>query len=202
MSQVARTRADRLRLANRIELAARASALLSSKEEALDRERVRMEGHATRSAAEWERCLGTATRRLVRARMLGASEEIAELIETGGPRAQAATSWHRTMGVAHPGDVEVHPAMARTLSTTAALRPAADAYREALVAGARHAAIRESLRLLSAELDDTRRRRRAIDHRLRPRLERARHELDLRLDELDRDEALRVRLAADAGARS
>jgi vacuolar-type H+-ATPase subunit D/Vma8 len=44
-------------------------------------------------------------------------------------------------------------------------------------------------------VSNTRRRRRAIEQRLRPRLESQLHKLDLDLDERDRDAAVRTQLA-------
>jgi V/A-type H+-transporting ATPase subunit D len=192
-----RTHAGRLRLLARIELARRAAELLRSKEEALERERVRLEGHATRAAEVWgERCRSAAGA-LVRARMLGASDELSLLAATGPPPASVTADWQSSMGITYPGAVGSEPGRDAVLTSTAALGPAVDAYRLALAAAATTAAASEAVRRLDAELASTRRRRRAVEDRLLPSLETDRHELDLHLDELDREEALRVRIAVE-----
>ena len=191
------TRAGRLRIASRLELARHAAGLLHSKEEALERERVRLDGHATRAQAAWTSACDDAARELVRARMFGAGDELARLIASGPTPATFTPHWQTSMGVAYPGAVECEPGPLPALGSTAALVPAVDAYRRALRAAAQHAAAGAAVRCLTAELAQTRRRRRAIEHRLQPALERAQRELDLHLDELDRDEALRVRIARD-----
>jgi V/A-type H+-transporting ATPase subunit D len=100
------------------------------------------------------------------------------------------------MGVIYPGAVHCSPSPDPIVHSTAALRPTIDAYRLALQAAADHASTTAALGRLNAELADTRRRRRAIEQRLLPRLEATIHDLDLYLDEQDRDEALRVQLAS------
>ncbi len=189
-----RTRAGRLRLVARHDLATHASELLHSKEEALERERIRLEGHAKRAQEEWIRACRVATSELVRARMLGASAELARL--HAGNTASVTPDWQASMGIVYPGGVDCVPGPRPTVTSTAALRPAIDAYRVALAAAGPHAAASAAVERLDAELAATRRRRRAIEDRLRPALSSALRELDQHLDELDRDEALRVRMAA------
>jgi vacuolar-type H+-ATPase subunit D/Vma8 len=65
------------------------------------------------------------------------------------------------------------------------------------MAAATLAAAAQATRRLDSELAQTRRRRRAVEDRLLPDLLEARHRLDLHLDELDREEAQRVRTAVD-----
>ncbi len=196
MTDEPRTRAARLRLVAQRSLAERASGLLSSKEEALERERSRLEGYARRADDAWRDACARAADSAVRARMLGGAEDL--LGQRDGPVATAEPHWQVSMGITYPGGVDVVPGDPPTLTSTAALGPAIDAYRSALTAAAEHAAASTAVGRLRAELSSTRRRRRAIDDRLLPMLDRAVHELDLHLDELDRDEAMRVRLAVDA----
>jgi V/A-type H+-transporting ATPase subunit D len=193
----ARTPADRLRLIRRRELASHAGELLGSKEEALERERARLEGHASRSGDEWSRRCEEAATELVRARLLGASDELARLVASGAASATVEPDWQTSMGIAYAGSVACTSGESPQVTSTAALRPAIEAFRRALESGAQHAAASLALRRLDRELADTRRRRRAIDDHLRPSLDRQLHDLDLRLDEIDRDEALRVRLAVN-----
>jgi len=187
------TRAGRLRLIARLDVATHAAGLLHSKEEVLERERVRLEGHAKRASAEWASACDVAASELVRARMLGASGELARLRGCG--TATITPDWQEAMGIVYPGGVECESGERPAVTTTAALRPATDAYRAALVTAGQHAAASAAVERLDAELAATRRRRRAIEDRLQPALASALHELDLHLDEADRDEALRVRMA-------
>ncbi len=190
------TRAGRLHVIARLELARHGVDLLRSKEEALQRERVRLEAHEARTRNQWEQRAGDAAALLLRARALGASVELASIIARGPEPATMTAHRQTSMGVAYPGVAECAPTPEPTVVSTAALRPAIDAYRLALQAGADHASTGTALRRLTAELADTRRRRRAIDQRLVPRLEKTLHDLDLHLDEQDRDEAFRVHIAA------
>jgi vacuolar-type H+-ATPase subunit D/Vma8 len=200
VSSKSRTRSDRLRLVRQLELADRAVDLLRSKEEALERERVRLSGHATRAEEAWTSAMGEAADWLVRARMLGAEADLRRLASAPGERQVTVTiDQRRAMGVEYPERIDVSTVPIPEITTTAALGPATAAYRAALVAGADHGAVAAAMRRLDAELDDTRRRRRAIDEHLRPTLEQRRHDLELHLDEADREEALRVRVAL-AGA--
>ena len=194
-----RTRAGRLRLLGRRDTARRASELLRSKEEVLERERARLEGYARRAVDEWQSAWSAAAATLVRARMLGAGDEITQ-VSVDRP-ANVTPDWQMSMGIAYPGGVQVEPGPPPALASTAALRPVIDAYAEALRAAARHAAAEMAVQRLEDELFATRRRRRAIDDRMLPRLDRQLHELELHLDELDRAEALRVRLAVRRAGR-
>ena len=195
MSTGYRTRADRLGLVRRIEGARRAHELLHSKEEALERERIRLVGHVGRAERHWRDACDAAAGSLARARMLGAGPELGRLIAAGPPPAGVSPSWTTSMGITYPGDVVCTPGPAAALGATAALVPAIEAYRVALLAAADTAAAGEAVKRLDIELAGTRRRRRAVEEQLLPRLEAARHDLDLRLDELDREEAQRIRTA-------
>lgn len=185
-----RTRADRLRLVARGEVAKHAAELLHTKEEVLERERDRLGGYARRAEEEWRAIAGAAGAALLRARMLGVSDDL--LVPVVGRRASVRPNWQVSMGIAYPGTVEVDPGVAPTIVSTAAAGPAIECYREALAAAARHAAASTAVRRLDAELVETRRRRRALEEHLIPSIEAASRELDLHLDELDRDEAMRV----------
>lgn len=187
-------RAARLDLTSRLRTAQHAADLLHSKEQALQRERVRLEGHADRTQRDWETRWREGRVWLTRARALGAGVEIGALIRRGPAPAAVNASWQNSMGSTYPGAVDCTPGAPPTFTCTAAITPTVDAFRLALAAGATHAATTTALRRLDTELLNTRRRRRAIGERLVPRLERALRELDLRLDEQDREEALRVHM--------
>lgn len=191
------TRSARLRLVARLETARHAGDLLRSKEEALDRERARLEGHTARAEADWRQRCHEAARWLVRARTLGASDEIGALIGHPAEPATVTPRWQDSMGIVYPGSVESRPGRAEALSSTAAIGPTSEAYRRALDAGATCAATTIAVDRLDTELAATRRRRRAIEERLQPELENALRELDVHLDESDREEAFRVHVAVE-----
>lgn len=191
-----RNRAGRLRLAGRLELAHHAVVLLRTKEEALRRERMRLEGHVTRSAERWRTSCHQATRRLLEARLVGASGELDALVARGPDPAVIVPNWQSSMGIVYPGDVRCEPGRRPAMTATAALVAATDAFRDALDAAADHATTTTAWRRLDAELATTRRRRRAIEEHLAPRLEAQLRDLDLHLDELDREQAVRVSIAA------
>lgn len=190
-----RSRAARLHLIARLELARHAVDLLHSKEQALQRERARLDVHAERARDAWERAAGEAATWLQRARALGSTDEL-DMIVAHGPQPTVITiDWQTSMGITYPGDVRCTSAAQPDLTASAALAPTTRAHHRALDAAATHAATRTALDRLDAELATTRRRRRAIGDRLVPRLEDDLRSLELDLDEQDREEALRVRLA-------
>jgi V/A-type H+-transporting ATPase subunit D len=193
-----RGRAARLRLLGRLHTAQHASDLLHSKEQALQRERARLEGHAERSRRDWEAECGEAASWLTLALALGAGAELHDLVQRAEPSATVTAHWATSMGLTYPGSVECTPGGPPQVRSTAAIRPTVGAYRRAMTIGATHAAATMALRRLDHELATTRRRRRAIGERLVPRLEHQIHELELGLDEQDREEALRVDLARRA----
>jgi vacuolar-type H+-ATPase subunit D/Vma8 len=184
--------AVRLELMGRLELARHASELLHGKEQALQRERVRLEGHAQRAGEQWTGSFGQAATWLQRARSLGGSDELADLPRTA---ASVTIDWQTAMGITYPGDVECVPAHQPGLLSTAAMAAAMDAFHVTLTHAATHAATSAALARLDSELSATRRRRRAITERLIPRLDAELGALELHLDEQDREEALRMHLA-------
>ncbi len=188
------SRAARLRLLGQAELARHATELLHNKEEALRREQVRLAARTTRTAEAWTQQFQAAADWLLRARLLGASHELSAL--TPPNVATVTPQWKTAMGVTYPGDLNCRPADPPPLTSTAALPPTAAAYRSALLAAADHAAANTALARLAHELTQTRQRRRAIEEHLLPDLTNTIHKLDGQLDEQDREEAVRIRLAA------
>ncbi len=193
------SRAARLRLLAQADLARHASELLHNKEEAVRREQVRIAAHTTRTAEAWTQQFQSAAEWILRARLLGASAELAAL---DPPKPATVTpQWKTAMGVTYPGNVDCQPADPPPLTTTAALSPAAASYRSALIAAADHAATSTALARLDHELAQTRQRRRAIEEHLLPDLLTTIHKLDGQLDEQDREEAVRIRLATQKRGR-
>jgi vacuolar-type H+-ATPase subunit D/Vma8 len=197
MTRTTRTanRSARLHLRANLDLARHAVELLRNKEEALQREQARLEGHAKRTEQQWLDHCRDASTWLLRARALGASSEVASMLDNASQPAEVMVAWQAAMGVTYPGEVHCTPATPPTLTSTAALVPTTAAFQKALTAGAEHAAATAALHRLETELSNTRGRRRAIEQRLQPRLETQLHQLDLDLDERDRDAAVRTQLA-------
>jgi V/A-type H+-transporting ATPase subunit D len=191
----AESRADRLHLVQRRSLAAHAASLLNSKEEALQRERGRLQAHVSRSARQWRQHCERAEKWLLRSLALGAPDEFRTLIARDPAPATVTADWQMSMGVSYPGSVRCEPGPRPAVSSTAALGPTVDAYRRALVTAAEHAATTTALARLDHEVVATRRRRRAIEDHLIPRLDADIRRIDLHLDESEREEALRVQLA-------
>jgi vacuolar-type H+-ATPase subunit D/Vma8 len=189
-------RAGRRAIIARLELAQHATSLLQSKEEVLQRERSRLAGHEGRSRSDWIRLCNEASEQLLRARVLGASDELTALIVRGPNPASVQADWQDSMGITYPGDVSCTPGAQFGVTGTAALLPVMIAYRAALIAGTQHAGTATALERLDRELESSRRRRRAIGDHLVPRISAELHQLDLALDEQDREEAVRIRLAS------
>lgn len=188
------SRATRLRLLDQVDLARHATDLMRNKEEALGREQVRLAAHATRTAEVWSQQFQAAAGWLLRARLLGGSPELSALAPSKA--ATVTPQWQTAMGLTYPGSVTCEPAAPPPLTTTAAMPPTAAAYRSALLAASAHAAASTALARLDDELFQTRQRRRAIEEHLVPSLTAAIHQMDGQLDEQDREEAVRTRLAA------
>ena len=196
MSTVAaRGRAGRLRLRHRLAAAARASELLDRKRRILagELDRLELEAHRTREA--WERSAREARAWLQRAEALDGQRALA----AAGPvdLATVTIQYGEAMGVHYPVYTTVEPPGDPVRVGSSALSYAADTHRRALAAAVRHAAVSRAVSMLAAELAHTRTRQRAIDNRWIPQLENALRVLEMQLDELDREENLRVRWAAD-----
>jgi V/A-type H+-transporting ATPase subunit D len=130
----------------------------------------------------------------------GGSAALANAEAMIGAAADVRIPWRSSMGLAYPGETETRlpdPVPLSALGRTSCLPFAAVAYRRAVEAAARHASVEHALRVVRRELAATQRRRRAISHRLIPRLEAAWADLEQRLDELDRDDMVRARWVSE-----
>ena len=133
-------RSGRLLVRRRLEMSERAGELLHQKEEALRRERVRLQGHASRTQTAWDHRCAELDRWVARIRLLGGSVELSEIAATRDTEASMTCRWQTAMGVEYPGDVTAEPGPAPRATATAAFGPAIDACRAALIAGAELAA--------------------------------------------------------------
>jgi len=191
-------RAGRLWLTRRLQLARRGADLLDRKLRILQAELGRFRDAEARTAAEWDRCCADAERWLLRAAMLGG--ERAVRLAADGQLATVTIPYAVTMGIRHPATAACLIPAATTWDG-AALARTRQAHADALAAAAQHAVAAEALRLIEAETLATRYRLRAVEDRWIPRLEQALAEVTLALEEQERADAARLRLAVRSGRR-
>ena len=188
-------RAGRLWLTRRLAVARRGADLLDRKLQVLQGELDRRRGPAARAAAEWQRRQADADGWLLRAALFGGERAIR--LAAADTFAEVTISGAATMGVRYPAEATctTPPPVGRDGPALAAAR---EAHCVALAAAVRHAAAAEALRVLEAETVATRYRLRAVRDRWIPRLEQALAEVTFALEELERADAARLRLAAAA----
>jgi V/A-type H+-transporting ATPase subunit D len=186
-------RAGRIWLLRRLETARRGADLLDRKLRILRSELGRLQAAAAETAVQWDQCQADARTWLLRAALLG-GERVIRLADDGQV-ADVRVSYATTMGVRHPETATCaipptltwdNPVLARTRQ----------AHRAALEAAARHAAATAAVRMVDDEVRATRYRLRAVRDRWIPRLEQALAETTFTIEELERADAARLRLAA------
>jgi vacuolar-type H+-ATPase subunit D/Vma8 len=195
MSTAAATgRAGRLRLRRQLIVAARASELLDRKKRILAGELGRLELLASRTGTQWDLAARQAAIWLHRSAALDGQRGLAAATPQSG--AILSVAFDSAMGVRYPVHATVSVPDDATRAGSSALAMATQTHRRALEAACRHAATTRAVALLAAELAHTRARQRAIDNRWIPRLHDALGRLESQLDELDREENLRLHWAA------
>ncbi len=195
-------RSGRLRLEHQLDAARRGADLLERKRRILSGERSRLRLLTTRTGTVWCDAARAAADWLARSQALDGAQRLADLASLAEREvAQAQVEWRTTMGVTYPSGATVRAAPARATGGSSALVMADRAHRTALEAAARHAAAQRALDLVEAELTSTRLRQQAIERRWVPRLEGRLARLTVQLDELEREENLRLRWSAAAGSR-
>ena len=196
-------RAGRPWLLERIATAAHGVELLRQKQQLLSREQRRLVHHREDTEKEWVRACEEADLWSSRADILSGTTATRVAGAPYEGRADVTFSWRNTMGVLHPDEARVSapdfPAMDRA-ALNSAIGPSRDAHVRALEAAARHAAAESALRAVETELTTAHRRLRAIEHHRLPALHEELHSLELRLDEVEREERLVTRWAAQRQA--
>lgn len=190
-------RAGRLWLRSRVAFARRSLELLDRKQLLLRQELQRLATRVDATRQSWIESCAEADRWGLRAAALGTTDVALASASVAG-QASVDVRWRNTMGVWHPGDPRCDAAVLPpdvSAAANVAVAPAARAYREALEAAAAYAAADRSWSALTDELRATERRRRAIERRRLPSLEGSLHRLELRLDELEREERVVTRWA-------
>ena len=188
-------RACRLWLTRRLAVARRGADLLDRKLQVLQHELDRRRNSASRAAEEWERRQADADSWLLRAALLGGERAIR--LAAADTFAEVTISYAATMGVRYPAEATctTPPPAGRDGPALAAAR---EAHCVALAAAVQHAAAAEALRVVEGETVATRYRLRAVRDRWIPRLEQALAEVTFTIEELERADAARLRLAARA----
>ena len=193
-------RAGRLWLLAHLDAAHRGRDLLDRKHQLLRREQQRLALVADDRCEAWERAAASAQRWSLRAGILGGTVTTNLFAAAIAGHAAVTISWANTMGVRHPDDARCSfPALApaAAVAGNAALAPAAEAHRTALEAAAAAAVAVSALRRIQDELQATQRRLRAIERHRIPSLERSLHQLQFRLDEVEREERVVTRWARE-----
>jgi V/A-type H+-transporting ATPase subunit D len=195
-------RAGRPWLVHRLEVARRGADLLKEKQSALLRERARLEPLAALARGEWEQCAREAERWLIRAAMLGGERGLGLPAAEPAGLARVAVSWRTVLGVRCPADAHLELPSARHLvpaGAGAAVYCAVAAHLRALEAAVRVGALQSALERIETDLRASTVRRIAIERRWIPAHERALAELELGLDEAEREDSARVRRVTGGG---
>jgi len=194
-------RAGRLWLRGRLAAARSAADLLDHKRRELESELHRMDTILSRRSQAWREAMAEAGRWLTRMDAIRGARARNIAWALAKDPARARLTWRQVMGVRYPTEYQLElpssPNVA-PLDGGAALAFAFDAYRRAVDAAVAHAVARTARANIRAETDRTIRRLRALTLRAIPAHEEALHALELRLDEQDREDAVRARWAAEA----
>jgi V/A-type H+-transporting ATPase subunit D len=177
-------------------VARRAAELLAEKQSALLRERGRLEPLLAQARDEWERRAREAERWLARAAILGGERPFDLLPTAPSALARVTVDWRTVLGVRCPEDAQLEMPPERELvpaGAGAALYCAAATHRRALEAAVALGVLESALDRIRTDLRATTLRRVAIERRWIPAHERALAELELGLDEVEREDGARVR---------
>ncbi|MCK8437268.1 V-type ATPase, D subunit [Streptomyces sp. D2-8] len=197
-SRLPPSRAGRLHLRHRLDVAVRGADLLEQKLRILLSRHDQLRRAEEISGSRWHDRVKEADTWLVRAVLLGGEHALDRAAAGVGP-ARITVDETVTMGVRHPTEVTcVVPDRAPSSAAPAntALVHAEAAYREAVRAAGEYAAARAASRIVGAEVLSTRRRVRALRRHWIPRLETALARVELALEQTEHEDAVRRRWAA------
>jgi V/A-type H+/Na+-transporting ATPase subunit D len=191
-------RAGRLWLVSRVNSTRRSLELLDRKRQLLLAQLTAIVERRAQAAARWRGACAEAETWGVRANALGGASQVGRAGASLAGAARVEVPWRNTMGVVHPGTPTCDLPLldpAESAAVSAALGPAAAAARAALAAAAEYGSAEEAHRLLAAELVATERRHRTLERHRLPALEETLARLELRLEELEREERVATRWA-------
>jgi V/A-type H+-transporting ATPase subunit D len=189
-------RAGRTWLVGRLEIARRGAELLDRKRQALLREQARVRGEAASARCAWHEAAENAALWMTRAAMLDGAGRLELLARHVDAQASLELSWSNLMGARLPTAEQISipdPPALSALGGSSAMVIAARACCEATRTAAHYAVAERAEAELSAELGRAARRLRALQQRWIPQHEQALAQLDLALDESQREQASRVR---------
>ena len=198
--QVPPGRAGRLWLVSRLATARRGRDLLDRKHQLLRREQERLAAVVGARRSAWTDAFADAQRWSLRTGIIAGSVTTDLFAHAVAGRATVTVAWTNTMGVRHAGEAQCDfPALAAAagVAGNAALAPAAAAHRAALTAAVDAAIAITALRRIEDELYATQRRLRGIERHRIPRFASALHDLELRLDETEREERVATHWARE-----
>lgn len=204
-SHVRPGRAGRIWLRSHLAVARRSAAMLDRRRQLLLVEAGRRRTAAVKSQAAWEAACADAEVWMRRARPAAGEADIARLTGSVEGKATVRLVWVSVMGVMCADDAVCSlPDAGRVgaLGGTAADDVVAVAAGRAVAAAARAAAARQAAAAIEADLLATARRQRMLERRRIPELERELADLELRLDEAERDDRVRSRWIQGRARRS
>jgi V/A-type H+/Na+-transporting ATPase subunit D len=189
-------RAGRTWLVARLEIAARGAELLDRKRQALLRERQRLRRELEEAQMAWHAAAAEVAHWTIRSAILDGSTRLELLARHVHGQATVQLSWSNLMGARMPAADQVEfpetPPLS-ALGASSAMVLLDRACREAARAAVRCAAAERAEAEVAAELGRAVRRLRALEDRWIPQHEQALAQLDLALDESQREQAARVR---------
>lgn len=189
-------RAGRLWLIRRLEVARRGEELLDRKRQVLLREQARVRSEAAEARQAWEDAAAKVTLWTARASMLDGPGRLDLLARYAGEPAYIEVSQSNLMGARIPSVQRItvpDPPPLSTLGGSCAAVLLARVWCEATRAATRYAVAQRAEREVVAELRRAARRLRAVQERWIPQHEQALAQLNLELDESQREQAARVR---------
>jgi V/A-type H+-transporting ATPase subunit D len=188
-------RAGRVWLARRLAVANRGRDVLEQKHVALARELERLEQALAEARREWDDCSRRAEVWWQRAAVLAGERPLELARATVREPAEVTLEWRNALGVVSPAGASVSAQHGELVPAggSAALAYAAEAHRRALEAAAELGAADLAHERTTRELRLTTQRLRALERRWIPEHERELRELQLSLDENDREDAARSR---------
>jgi V/A-type H+-transporting ATPase subunit D len=188
-------RTGRLWLLRRLAVARRGHDVLEQKRRALRRELDRLDRLLDTARREWEERARESELWWQRAAILAGERPLALACSLVRGKADVRLVWRNALGVVYPYEATVSLPLGELFPAggSAALVYAAETHRGALEAAAQLGATELAYRRTADELRATTQRLRAIERRWIPEHEEALRQLELALDENDREEGARVR---------
>ena len=194
-------RTGRTWLLERLEIARRGADLLDRKRRALLREQAQRRAEVDDALCAWGEAMSEAQLWIGRATMVDGAGRLELLARHALQQASLEVSWSNLMGARLSSIAQLQvpePPPLSALGASSASVSAARAYCRATRAAARYAVAERAAAELSAELGRASRRLRALQTRWIPQHEAALAQLELALDESQREQSVRVRWATRA----